>query len=182
MQQSPLLRDWDWIQEGVIPLLFGGRPPAAKPGAVGSVAGVIAVPVAFPHSARSAGPSRRRGLHAYASGCHASGAPITFGTADLGSVPTATRDACFRRQERRWVPESAIAERVLLGEPTGPVDLVTLRQVEDLDGAPVDSRLRRGGHLRPTEQPAVAPVNMRPAVRKCRFIQQPPASHSVTLL
>jgi RNA polymerase sigma-B factor len=162
MMQSALLRDWEWLQDQVIPPLLaraGDRP--TKLWSVGSVADAVAVSAAL---AERAGPGSGS-ARAYVTGCGSSAA-VSFAAADLGSVPAASRAAWFRPEQRRWVPQPVIADQVVLGEPAGLVDLVTLPGVADLwsgpGGTPAQDRLRRGGHLLLVEPAAVTPGQLRP--------------------
>ena len=70
------------------------------------------------------------------------------------------------------MPDVAIADQVMLGEPAGLVDLVTTCRVDDLDGAPAHQRLRRGGHLLLIEPPADVPFDMRPVDGEGRLFQR----------
>ena len=49
---APLLRDWNWLQEQVIPPLLRSRGPRpARTWSIGSTADAVAVTVAFAHAA-----------------------------------------------------------------------------------------------------------------------------------
>jgi RNA polymerase sigma-B factor len=173
MKQSALLRDWEWLQDQVIPPLVESRDRQSKQvWSIGSMEDAIAVTVAF---ADSVGVRQRDGLRAYVSGCRPPTAPISFASADLGSVPPASRAAWFRPEQRRWVPQPAIADQVIMGEPDGLVDLVTLRTVGDLDAgpdAPAHSRLKRGGYLLVVEPSAAVPTDLRPVDDEGRLFQR----------
>jgi len=179
MKQSALMRDWEWLQEQVIPPLIGGdRRPPAQVWSIGSMADAIAVTVAFADSAKSG----HQGLRAYVSGCQSPVSPVSFAHADLGSLPESSRAAWFRQEQRRWVPEPAIADQVILGEPSGLVDLVTLRSLHDVEsvpyGGPAPSRLRQGGYLLMVEPSAAVPAELRPVDGQGRLFQRvtsPPA-------
>jgi RNA polymerase sigma-B factor len=162
MKQSALLRDLEWLQQEVVPALIDGhgrRPP--KVWSIGSMGDAIAITVAYTSTAGA-----RNGLRAYVSGCPSPGQPVTFGAADLGGIPPSSRSTWFRQQQRRWVPEPAIADQVILGEPSGLVDLVTLRDIGAPDAhrgqAPAHARLRKGGYLLLVEPPLALPSELRP--------------------
>jgi RNA polymerase sigma-B factor len=144
---SPLLRDWDFLVERVVPPLVevaraDGRPSAWS---VGGVADAVAVAAAYEH----ASPANGRSLRAFSSDAPGELSRITFSRSDLRGIPTGARSEAFERQDARWVPGPQISEQVLLSPPDGPVDLVTMRTA-DPDGEATTvavSRLREGGHL-----------------------------------
>jgi RNA polymerase sigma-B factor len=140
---SPLLREWDLLQEQVIPpLLDSGRKPRIW--SVGSVADAVAVVTAFQH----ARGGRDRDLQAYASAATRDLSPVTFSLSDIRCVPVNARADSFERHDRKWVPGADISERVYLSDPSHPVDLVTLRSGADEGTAErAIERLREGGHL-----------------------------------
>jgi hypothetical protein len=112
--------------------------------AVGSVADAVAVVAAYQH----ARGDDRGGLQAFASAPTRVLSPVTFSLSEIRCVPASTRARSFERHEQSWVPGSEIAEQVLLSEPSGPVDLVTLRPDagDDIAEQAID-HLREGGHL-----------------------------------
>ena len=142
---SPLLREWDLLQEQVVPPLLEvssrERPPEMW--SVGSVADAVAVATAYRH-ARGEGSGD---LRAFATG-NRDLSPVTFSLSDIRCVPAPTRSATFERHEHSWVPGVEISEHVFLSEPARPVDLVTLRPDagEHLTQRAIDL-LRDGGHL-----------------------------------
>jgi RNA polymerase sigma-B factor len=157
---APLLRDWDWLQEQVIPpLLKSRRPVSARTWSIGSTADAVAVTVAFAHAAGA----RSEGFRAFVSDPFPDSGTVSFGRADVGVVPPADRCTWFRCQDHRWVPEPVIADHVILGQPPGSVDLVTVRPA----GRPASvtaavDRLKRGGHLLFIEPPDRPPPRLRP--------------------
>jgi RNA polymerase sigma-B factor len=60
------------------------------------------------------------------------GGPIERGVslADIRKVPAESRVTSLERHDSRWMAAESTAENVLLGDPNGPVDLVTLRPTE----------------------------------------------------
>lgn len=51
-------------------------------------------------------------------------------TADLRQVPVERRTTSLTRHDSRWVAAECIAENIVLSDPTGPVDLVTVRPAD----------------------------------------------------
>jgi RNA polymerase sigma-B factor len=160
---APLLRDWDWLQDQVIPPLINAgvrRPP--KVWSIGSTADAVSVTVAFAHASQG----RPEGIRAFASGLAPEMGTVSFGRADIGVVPASSRSAWFRREAHRWIPEPVIADQVMLGEPSGPVDLVTVRHADALQAAPLSTvavdHLRRGGHLLFVDPPDRPPHDLLP--------------------
>jgi RNA polymerase sigma-B factor len=155
----PLLRDWDWLQEQVIPPLLKGRGPrAARTWSLGSTADAVAVTVAFAHAAGS----RSNGFRAFVSASPPDTRTVSFGRADVGALPAEGRSTWFRCDDHRWLPEPMISDHILLGEPPGPVDLVTVRQPDsDASVTSAVDHLRRGGHLLFVEPPSSLPDDLR---------------------
>ena len=150
---SPLLREWDLLQEQVVPPLLEvarlDRHPQTW--SVGSVADAVAVVTAYRHARldRPAGLNGSSGeLTAFASAATRALSPVTFSLSEVRCIPAGTRHATFERHEHTWVPGAEITEQVVLAEPEQPVDLVTLRP-DAGDGMPERAidRLRDGGHL-----------------------------------
>ena len=52
---------------------------------------------------------------------------VSFARGELGCVPESERSRWFREEDRRWVPDRTITDQVMIGEPSGVVDLVTIR-------------------------------------------------------
>lgn len=178
-----LLRDWDLLQRQVVPHLLDverTRTPSAW--AIGSAADAVALTVAYEaarqapdHSrtgsrrparssggARSAAPDRPAGrgdrIEIFASERSTRPEQVSFALSDMRSVPVSSRESCFTRQDRRWVPGAEIAGRVMLSEPSDHVDLVLLRAngsgvTRDAVGLAFD-QLRQGGHLLLVQPPA----------------------------
>lgn len=125
---AALLRDWELLQNQVVPALRDGddrNPPRSW--SIGPVEDAVAVAVAFNQSTDDGEPDA---IDAFSH--PGDGAPIERGVslADIRRVPAEHRVASLARQESRWVATEGIAQNVLLGDPTGPVDLVTLRPTE----------------------------------------------------
>jgi RNA polymerase sigma-B factor len=143
---SPLLREWDLLQQHVVPQLVqvqeGARPPQMW--SVGSVADAVAVVTAYRHACFPDGPD----LEAFASDSRRDLSPVMFSLSEIRCLPAGTRSAHFERHDDHWVPGSEISERVILSDPGHPVDLVTLRP----DAGPglteqAIQQLREGGRL-----------------------------------
>ncbi|MDA8045854.1 MAG: sigma-70 family RNA polymerase sigma factor [Actinomycetota bacterium] len=143
---SPLLREWDLLQEHVVPHLLESRQDGRRPQAwsVGSVADAVAVVTAYRHAQPDDGPE----VEVFASGAERDLSPVTFSLSEIRCVPAGPRSASFERQDHRWVPGSQITRQVFLSEPGRPVDLVTLRPDagDDLTERAI-AGLRDGGYL-----------------------------------
>ena len=76
---------------------------------------------------------------------------VGFALSDLRCVPRDSQSSCFVRQDRRWLADNEIAEQVVLTDPFGPVDLVTVRASRRISSDDVLGRavgnLRSGGQL-----------------------------------
>jgi RNA polymerase sigma-B factor len=146
---SPLLREWDLLQERVVPHLLdvGGSDRRPQIWSVGSVADAVAVVTAYRHARRE----RREesgDLTAFASVATRALSPVTFSLSEVRGVPARVRSASFERHDHSWVPGAEISEQVLLTEPYHPVDLVTLRpEADDHMVEQAIDLLREGGHL-----------------------------------
>lgn len=143
---SPLLREWDLLQEDVVPKLREARQRGRRPQvwSVGSVADAVAVVTAYRHA--QTGESSE--VDAYASSAERDLSPVTFTLSDIRCVPAGPRSASFERQDRHWVAGSAISRQVYLSEPAQPVDLVTLRpDTGDALTERAIAGLRDGGYL-----------------------------------
>ena len=127
MNTSPaLLRDWDLLQNQVVPVLRDNdeeQPPRSW--SIGPVEDAVAVAVAFNQSHHHDEPIDAIDAYSHpgVSGLTERGVSL----ADIRQVPSETRVSSLSRQESRWVAAEGIAANVLLNDPTGPVDLVTLR-------------------------------------------------------
>jgi RNA polymerase sigma-B factor len=177
---AALLRDWEWLQEEVIPPLLqaGGRCPP-RVWSIGSAADAVSVTVAFAHAAGE----RSEGIRAFAGGPRLATDTVSFGRADVGGIPPSSRAAWFRQADHRWVPEQVIADQVVIGEPQGPVDLVTVRQAGPPGGLPLSSlavdHLRRGGHALFISAPDVPPRHLRPVDSDGRLFRKDSPSSQV---
>ncbi|MHB1535320.1 MAG: sigma-70 family RNA polymerase sigma factor, partial [Acidimicrobiales bacterium] len=121
-RKQSFLQEWDLLQERVIPPLLGGhRNGSSSPRlwAMDNRADAIAVTVAFLHAGGT--PSLRAWAPA------ASRREVTFRQEVIDALPGASVETWFRRRARAYVPDRAVADAVIAGEPDQPVDLVTLR-------------------------------------------------------
>ena len=157
----PLLRQWRLLEEEVVPPLKEAqdRRGRARVWSVGDVADAVAVAAAYRH----AGGDWPAGFEAFSTapdGEHPEGLHYAFALADIRAVPRAARDDAFRRGDHGWRPEPAIAARVLLGSPAGPVDLLTARTGPDGRPAVTErmlDHLAPGGRLVLVGAPAPEP-------------------------
>jgi RNA polymerase sigma-B factor len=145
---SPLLREWDLLQEQVVPPLLevARRERSPQMWSVGSVADAVAVVTAYRHACRD-GVGQ---LCAFASAPSRNLSPVTFSLTEIRCVPAGTRSASFARHDRSWIPGEHISSQVFLSDPPEPVDLVTLRSPDSEVGAALERAielLRDGGHL-----------------------------------
>jgi RNA polymerase sigma-B factor len=91
----------------------------------------------------------------------------------VGVIPPARRSTWFRCEDHRWVPEPVIADHVIMGQPPGSVDLVTVRH----DNHPASftmavDLLKRGGHLLFAEPPDELPAHLRPVDPERRLFKK----------
>ncbi|HET9077050.1 MAG TPA: sigma-70 family RNA polymerase sigma factor [Acidimicrobiales bacterium] len=143
---SPLLREWDLLQQQVIPLLLDAESQERHPRmwAVGSVADAVAVAAAYQHARHR----ESNDLRAFASEPGGPPGPVAFSLADVRCVPVPTRAETFERHARRWVPGTEVAGQVILGRPDGAVDLVTIRpEASDREADRAIDHLGDGGHV-----------------------------------
>ena len=163
------------LQEQVIPALLDVDRSARHPRvwSIDSVADAVVIAAAYEH-ARSEGSND---MLAYSSQEAGDLTPVAFSLSDIRCMPRTTRSQTFHRQSQRWIPESRIAEQVILGEPGEAVDLVVLRgggQPDRLTDRVVE-QLRDGGHVLLTEtagrlsaHPSLLPVGADDRMfRKC---------------
>jgi RNA polymerase sigma-B factor len=155
-----LLKEWDWLQEQVIPPLLEGAAEPPKVWSIGSTADAVAVTVAFAHAADTESPD----MQAFVSGLGSLAPTVSFARRELGAIPISERSRWFREEDRRWVPDRTIADQVMMGEPSGAVDLVTVRQggesAASLAPSVVADHVRPGGQVLFMEPPAVAPADL----------------------
>lgn len=140
-----LLRDWELLQDEVVPGLLGvgptGRP--ARCWSIGSIEDAVSIAVAYQHAGRAPGSDP---MESYAT--TADHREIGFRSSDLRDVPDGSRQEYFVREDRRWLVDDRIAERVLLDDPSEPVDLVTFRGgVADHDFGVAVDQVRQDGRL-----------------------------------
>jgi RNA polymerase sigma-B factor len=115
--------------------------------------------VAFTHAAGS----HSEGFRAFVTDESRNARPVSFGRADVGVIPPASRSAWFRREDRRWVPEPVISDQVLLGQPPGMVDLLTVREADTTPSLTAAvRRLKPGGHVLFVKPPPDLPEQLRP--------------------
>jgi RNA polymerase sigma-B factor len=143
-----LLRDWEALQDRVIPPLLDIATRPASVWAIGDPADAVAVTVAF---ADARGACSR--IRTFTSGASCPTNRVSVGTADVGCLPTASRDVWFDRERHRWVPKTAIAEHIVLGMPSAPVDLLTVRSESQVDAHAL-SHLRDGGRMFIIDRPS----------------------------
>lgn len=173
MTQRSLLQDWDLLQRRVIPALLeaGER---VRVWTIGSRADAVAVVAAFDHA--TAGVDLRDVL-VY---CSPPAGPerVTFCFSDLAALPIAARQTWVERRDRRWRPVRRVAERVVMAEPTRPVDLVTWRTPTRPDDGPdsvpasVLASVRGGGLLLATERPLRPVSGLEPAGADPRLLRR----------
>jgi RNA polymerase sigma-B factor len=145
---SSLLRDWGLLREQVVPPLLEVGAAAPRVWAIGDPADAVAISVALAEVEGEPVANLRSFTHEIPSDLSS----LSFGTGDVRCLPLESRTAWFHRREHRWVPKPAIAEQVVLGAPSAPVDLITVRHGRELDDMAVD-RLREGGHLLVVDPP-----------------------------
>lgn len=170
---TPLLRDWQLLQQRVIPPLLAvpqSRP--ARVWAIGSAADAVVVAVAF---TSANGSDHGRVLRAFVSDPCLDGQRVTFALRDVGCVPPSSREACFRRHDRRWVPSEEIAGQVTMGEPADLVDLITLRAPVAAEKA--FGRLRARGHVLYPDPPSTIPPGLRPIDEEGRLFEKDAGAH-----
>jgi RNA polymerase sigma-B factor len=141
---TSLLRDWELLQRRVIPPLLETHHPKAW--TIGRAEDAAALALAYDH-ANSADDSD---LQVFLSG-RPSGR-VQFSLGDIRCLPRSSRPSALHHEERRWVPDRHITERVILATPGEPVDLLAIRirpHAGAIDNSALSalSRLRRGGHL-----------------------------------
>ena len=91
----------------------------------------MALAVAF-NCARDDHPADQ--IDAFSHPGHAGPLERGVSTADIRQVPAESRVSSLARLESRWVAADCIAENIVLDDPTGPVDLVTVRPSGETDG------------------------------------------------
>jgi RNA polymerase sigma-B factor len=129
----------------------------------------VAVTVAFTHAAGA----RSDGFRAFVSDPYPDSGTVTFARADLGVIPQASRSSWFRCEDHRWVPEPVIADHVILGQPPGSVDLVTVRPSSPpASFVAAFDRLKRGGHLLFIEPPEHLPAHLQPVDAEGRLFRK----------
>ena len=145
---SSLLRDWGRLREQLVPPLLEVGSGAPRVWTIGEPADAVAISVAL---AEAEGEPRAN-LRSFTDEIPSDLSSLSFGTGDVRCLPLESRTAWFHRREHRWVANQPIAEQVVLGSPSAPVDLITVRRGRVLDDGAVD-RLRDGGHLLVVDPP-----------------------------
>jgi RNA polymerase sigma-B factor len=176
----PLLRDWDLLQQHVVPhLLEVERTRVPRVWAIGSAADAVALTVAYqvahpgPHRGTRRGAGRtgqaKKSDHIQIFASHepADVEQVSFAFSDMRSVPASERTSWFTRQDSRWLPSNEVAERVMLSAPGDAVDLVMVRADDSAPSAVPDEavdQLRQGGQLlliQPPSRRLAAPGGLR---------------------
>jgi len=166
---ASLLRDWDLLQRSVVPPLLK-KQKQVRVWSPGGPADAAAIAIAFAHAQ---GSPEIRVFAPPADKAHRG--PVGFRYADLAAVPPDDRSVWLEHRDRRWSPVRSIAERIIIGEPSGPVDLVAWRgPADDLGVADsILARLRGGGLLLSADRPFRHVCGLEPAgddrrlMRKC---------------
>jgi RNA polymerase sigma-B factor len=148
-----LLRDWDMLQDQIIPPLLGTGSRRASVWSIGEPADAVAVTVAFAE-ARGGPCGEIRTFTSGTSGVESPTSHVSVGAADVGCLPKSSRAAWFERDRHRWVPKAAIAEHIVLRAPSEPVDLLTVRSARQVDAHALN-HLRAGGQMLIVEPPPV---------------------------
>jgi RNA polymerase sigma-B factor len=177
---TSLLQDWRLLRDDVIPRLRRVGSRCARVWVIGEPSDAVALTVAF----ADAGGEVPEDFWSFTHELPRRSSTISFGAGDVRALPTSSRAAWFHRSRSRWVPKSAIAERVVLGRPREPVDLIAVRSSVAGEVGAVD-RLREGGHVlladrvddsgsgRPAPALEVARgARLRPVGRKGRLFQK----------
>lgn len=151
MTNASLLRDWDLLQRSVVPPLLQ-KEKQVRVWSPGGPADAAAIAIAFAHAQGPDGPDIRVFAPPADRSHHG---PVAFRYADLASVPPDDRSVWLEHRDRRWSPVRSIAERIIIAEPSGPVDLVAWRGPTDDRGVAdsVLARLRGGGLLLSADRP-----------------------------
>jgi RNA polymerase sigma-B factor len=149
-EQQSLFRQWDLLQDEVVPRLVdaGKRHGTPAVWALGGIEDAVAVAVAYQHAAD-------KSLWAFASGVGEALRLVGFSLSDIRAVPPERRYSSFHRRQQGWIPDDGIAEHVLLAKPDNEVDLLVLRRGDanraNLQG-PAE-KLCDGGHVLLTDPP-----------------------------
>ena len=142
------MREWDLLQTAVVPPLLELNYRTTRTWSVGCVEDAVAVAVAYGHARGSDDTSDAMQL--YVAVARNTPNEVGFDRADLRCVPLESQTAYFSRQDRRWMADDVITERILLGDPSEPVDLITVRTEPAGPEGRLDAifeRLAPGGQL-----------------------------------
>ena len=148
---TALLRQWPFLEAVLLPALMAGRA-AERLAAwnLGPVDDAVAVALALLHRRAGADDVEARVFH---SGPPPQRRPLWWRPADVRALPENPWLVPDGDRPARWRPTRGLLERVLLGVPPSPVDLVVA-------GAEVPvGRLREGGLLLFPDPPASPPVS-----------------------
>ena len=147
---SSLIREWDLLQQWVMPPLLDVAPDRApQVWTFGPAEDAVALALAYHHAW---GDCETADIEVFLSGRSAPSERVHFGLADVRCLPQERRRRAFLREDRHYVPTPLLMRRVILATPAEPVDLLTLR-VHGGQGAvqgPARTaleRLRQGGRL-----------------------------------
>lgn len=143
-----LLRQWPLLEGLLLPVLMASRPQS-QPVVVwslGCVDAAAAMVLAYFHCGLQ---DRLGDLAVYHSGPLPPG-PVEWRPADIRALPSKEWLEQVADRPPRWAPRRELLERVILGEPPGPADLVVACDLPARRGGrpnPALRRLRQGGHL-----------------------------------
>lgn len=142
---TSLLRDWELLQRKVVPALLGLSRPRSW--TVGPAEDAAALALAYHHAHPR---PEEADIRFFLSACSRPAGRVHFALGDVRCLPRSERPAGLRHEDRRWVPDRRVIERVVLAPPLGPVDLLTATQRVD---PAAFTHLRKGGHLLFAERP-----------------------------
>ena len=108
---------------------------------IGTAEDAIALALAYHHAD---GDPETADIRVFLSALGRADGRMHFALSDLRCLPSDRRQA-FVQEDHRWTPVPRLTQRVILGSPVAPVDLVTLRGHTDPGARPELDRLRRGG-------------------------------------
>ena len=111
---------------------------------VGTAEDAVALALAYHHAI---GDPDEADIRVFLSALGPTEGRMHFALSDLRCLPSDRRQA-FVHVDRRWTPVPRLTQRVVLGPPAAPVDLVTIRAHSAPGGPfPALDRLRRGGRV-----------------------------------
>lgn len=150
---TSLLREWNWLQAVIFPLLSAAPPRSPQAWTIGHTHDAVALALAYSHVLEHGDD-----VSVFLSPGPGGPDPVQFSLADIRCLPRESRQAAFLRENRRYVPNDNLMNRVILSAPAEPVDLLSIRLRDRSATAPPTvrsamARLRRGGHLLWPEPP-----------------------------